>query len=156
MSKMGLHDPFGHLKHNLWPKEKSGIKLAIWLSTTKSWESTWFPCVQVACDTLLESLQWGLQLCLKRHSDRRSATEEVIVPQSCGSSNLGDFETPKSIWMRAPRRGAKYTIWGKVVASPESGPWWVLWIRSHPWLVLAPKVLQLCINHFLLVLCKSV
>jgi hypothetical protein len=25
MSKMGLHDPFGHLKHKLWPKERSGI-----------------------------------------------------------------------------------------------------------------------------------
>ncbi len=24
-----------------------------------------------------------------------------------------------------------------------------------PWLVLAPKVLQLCTNHFVLVLCKS-
>jgi hypothetical protein len=23
MSKMGLHDPFGHLKHKLWPKEGS-------------------------------------------------------------------------------------------------------------------------------------
>jgi hypothetical protein len=21
MSKMGLHDPFGHFKHKLWPKE---------------------------------------------------------------------------------------------------------------------------------------
>ncbi len=27
---------------------------------------------------------------------------------------------------------------------------------SCPWLVLAPKVLQLCTNHFVLVLCKSV
>jgi hypothetical protein len=25
-----------------------------------------------------------------------------------------------------------------------------------PWLVLAPKVLQLCTNHFVLVLCRSV
>jgi len=25
-----------------------------------------------------------------------------------------------------------------------------------PWLVLAPKVFQLCINHFVLVLCKLV
>jgi hypothetical protein len=39
MSKMGLHDPFGYLKHKLWPKEGSGIKLPIWLSATKSWES---------------------------------------------------------------------------------------------------------------------
>jgi len=29
MSKMGSHDPFGHLKHKLWPKEGLGVKLAI-------------------------------------------------------------------------------------------------------------------------------
>jgi hypothetical protein len=39
MSKMGSHDPFGHFKHKLWPKEMSKVKLAIWLSTIKSQES---------------------------------------------------------------------------------------------------------------------
>jgi len=29
MSEMGLHDPFGHLKHKLWPKEGPGVKLAV-------------------------------------------------------------------------------------------------------------------------------
>jgi hypothetical protein len=29
MCEMSLHDPFGHLKHNLWPKEGPGIKLTI-------------------------------------------------------------------------------------------------------------------------------
>jgi len=29
----------------------------------------------------------------------------------------------KVIWMWAPWRSAKYTIRGKVVASPKSGPW---------------------------------
>ncbi len=29
MSKMGSHDPFGHLKRKLWPKEKLGINWAI-------------------------------------------------------------------------------------------------------------------------------
>jgi len=29
----------------------------------------------------------------------------------------------KAIWMWAPWRGAEYTIRGKVVASPKSGPW---------------------------------
>jgi hypothetical protein len=29
MSKMGFHDPFGHLKHKLWPKERPGVKLTI-------------------------------------------------------------------------------------------------------------------------------
>ncbi len=27
---------------------------------------------------------------------------------------------------------------------------------SYPWLVLTPKMLQLCTNHFVLVLCRSV
>jgi hypothetical protein len=35
----------------------------------------------------------------------------------------------------------------KVVASPKSGPWWVLWVRLCPWFVLAPKVFQLFINQ---------
>jgi hypothetical protein len=29
MSTMGSHDPFGYLKHKLWPKEGSGDKLPI-------------------------------------------------------------------------------------------------------------------------------
>jgi len=36
MFKMGSHDPFGHLKHKLWPKERPKVKFSIWLSTTKS------------------------------------------------------------------------------------------------------------------------
>ncbi len=29
MFKMGLHEPFGHMKHKLWPKERLGIKFTI-------------------------------------------------------------------------------------------------------------------------------
>jgi hypothetical protein len=148
MSEMGSHDPFGHLKHKLWPKERSGVKLAVWLPTTKSQESTQFPYVQVACNTLLESSRRRLQLYFKPHPDRRSA-HKVIAPQNCRSSNFGNFGTPiwesqdkKAIWMWASWRGAEYIIKGKVVASPKSGPWWILWVRICPWLVLAPKVLS--------------
>jgi hypothetical protein len=35
MSKMGSHDPFGHLKHKLWPKEGPQVKLTIWLRPLK-------------------------------------------------------------------------------------------------------------------------
>ncbi len=48
----------------------------------------------------------------------------------------------KAIRMWPPWSGAEYTIWGKVVASSESGPWWVKWIQNCPWLVLAPRVFQ--------------
>jgi hypothetical protein len=57
MFKMGSHDPFRHLKHKLWPKEGSGVKLAIWLPITKSRESPRFPCLKVACHIRLEISQ---------------------------------------------------------------------------------------------------
>jgi len=49
-------------------------------------------------------------------------------------SQLGRFQTwesrdKKTIWMWALWRGAKYTIRGKVVVSPNSRPWWVLCVR---------------------------
>jgi len=46
------------------------------------------------------------------------------------------------IRMQVQWRGTENTIWGKVVASPESRPWWVKWIQSCMWLVLAPRVFQ--------------
>jgi hypothetical protein len=54
---------------------------------------------------------------------------------------LGSHET-KSHSDVGATSNAKNTIWEKVVASPESGPWWVLWNQSCLWLVLAPRVLQ--------------
>jgi hypothetical protein len=44
MSKMWSHDPFGYLKHKLWPKEGPGVKLPIWFLATKSWKSPRFLC----------------------------------------------------------------------------------------------------------------
>jgi hypothetical protein len=93
MFKVGSHDPFGHIKHKLWPKERLGVKLAIWLLTTKSQGSPRFPYVQVAYNMFLENSQQGLQLCLRLHLNRRSA-QKVMGPQSCGSPNFGNFETP--------------------------------------------------------------
>jgi hypothetical protein len=132
MSKMGSYDSFRHLKHKLWPKERPGVKLAIWLPTTKSQESTRFTWLQTTCHISLESSRRGLQLCFRPHYDRRSV-EEVMCPQSPGSPRWQDFRTPtresrerKAIWMQVPWRGTEYTIRGKVVASPKSGPWWIL------------------------------
>jgi hypothetical protein len=89
----------GYLKHKLWPKEGLGVKLPIWLSTTKSWESPQFPYMQVACHIPWESSQQGLQLCLnltnpKLHLNRRSA-HKVMGLQSRRNFNFGNFGTPK-------------------------------------------------------------
>jgi hypothetical protein len=149
---MGSHDPFGHLKHKLWPKERLGVKLIIWLPTTKSQELIWFPCVQVACDILLESSRWGLQLCSRPHLNHRSA-HKIMGPQSHKSPNFGNFGIP--IWMGVSWKGTMYNIRGKVMASPKSGPWWVFWVRVCSWLVLTPKVLQLCINELIVWFCAN-
>jgi hypothetical protein len=50
-----LDKPFGHLQHKLWSKEGPGVKLTVWLPTTKSQESIRPGCVQVECSTPLES-----------------------------------------------------------------------------------------------------
>jgi hypothetical protein len=81
MYKMGLRDPFGHLKHNLWPKERSGIKLVAWLPTIKSWKAIWFPYMQVACDIPLENSQQEIQLFFRPHLNQRF-TRKVMGPQS--------------------------------------------------------------------------
>jgi hypothetical protein len=91
MFKMGSHDPFEYLQHKLTQKERSGIKLAVWFPTRKSWESTLY--VQVECNTSLESSQWELQLCFRPHPNQRSK-QRVIVSQSCKSPNHGIFRTP--------------------------------------------------------------
>jgi hypothetical protein len=50
----------------------------------------------------------------------------------------------------------KYTIRGKVVASRESGPWWILWIYVCSWLVHAPKCSNYALTNLLFGLCTSV
>jgi hypothetical protein len=126
MFKMGSHDPFGHFQHKLWPKERSRVKLPIWLSTMGSWESTWFPCVQVACGTLLKRSGQGLQLWFRPQPDQRS-TQEVIVPQSCKTSSLSDFETP--IWDSHLESWDKKSFGchscGEVQSILYGGRWWL-------------------------------
>ncbi len=93
MSKMALHEPFGHLQHKLCTQEGSGVKLPIWLPTTKSQESTRPRCVQVKCDTPLES-SWGeLQVFFRPHLNWRSK-QKLMNSQSPGNSNWDSFETP--------------------------------------------------------------
>jgi hypothetical protein len=45
MSKMGSDESFEHLTHKLWPRKGLKVKLTIWLLTTKSRKSPWFPFV---------------------------------------------------------------------------------------------------------------
>jgi len=93
MSKMGWHDPFEHLKHKLWPKERLEVKLAVWLPTTKSWESTQFPCVQVRATHRWKAFNQGYNFCFKLHLNRRSA-HKVMGPKVAKIPTLGILGLP--------------------------------------------------------------
>jgi hypothetical protein len=136
ISKMASHWPFGHLQPKLWAKE--GVKLAVWLPTTKSQESTSSRHPIWNFDTSLERSRRGLQLWFRLCCDP-TLQSGVMSSQSPGTptetisgqfrdSNLG-VPRKRAIWMWPRWRAAENTIRGKVVASPESGPWWVKWVQ---------------------------
>jgi len=58
-----------------------------------------------------------------------------------------------AIWMWASWRSTWYIIRVKLVASPKSEPWWVLWIWICLWFILTPKVFQLCTNQLVVWFC---
>jgi hypothetical protein len=149
MSKMCSHCSFGHLKHKLLLKERLGFKLAIWLPTTKHKKSTRFPYVQATCNIPLENSQQGLQLCFRPHCNRTFA-QKIMRLQSHGSPRI---ESHLGVAL-VERRRVYYK--GEGGGFPQVRAVVSLVCPSCPWLVLAPKVLQLCTNHFVLVLCKFV
>jgi hypothetical protein len=62
----------------------------------------------------------------------------------------------KAIWMWAPWRGPEYTMKGEGGGFPQVRAVVSLVCLCCPWFVLAPKVLQLCTNHFVWVVCRPV
>jgi len=99
---MGSHDPFEYLKHKLWPKEKLGVKVPIWLPPTKIQKLPWFICMQVACHMFLKSSWRGVQLRFKPHFHRRFAKRSYKPPKLCKSQfhKFRDFQLggPKTKW----------------------------------------------------------
>jgi hypothetical protein len=148
MSKMGSHCSFGHLKHKLWPKEGSRVKLPVWLPTKKSRESTRFTWLQITCNILLKSSRRELQLCFRLHLDPRYA-RKVMRLQSRESPRWGDFHLDVG-----PVERCIVYYKGEGGGFPQVQAVVSLVCLCCPWLVLAPKVLQLCTNHFVWVVCK--
>jgi hypothetical protein len=124
MSQMGSHGPFRFLKHKLWPKEGLGIKLSIWLSTTKSWESPWFLCLQVACNIPLKISWRGLQLGLDFISIR-GLQKKLWAPKVMGIQILRilglQLGSPRTKWHLCAGPMAMYREYykGKGVIFPQ-------------------------------------
>jgi len=161
MSKMGSHCSFKHLKHKLWPKEGPRVKLPIWLPTRKSRESTRFICLKTTCNIPLESSRRELQLCLRPNFNQRFF-RKVMGLQNRRSPNCRDFGIPtqESRERKAPDVSsvASHKVYykGEGGGFPQVRAVVNLVCPCCSWLVLAPRVLQLCINHFVWVVCRLV
>jgi hypothetical protein len=90
---------------------------------------------------LKESYKFSLDLVPIRGWDEKLWAPKVPGVQTGTVSGLPLRMPGKSaIRMQVRRWDTENTIWGKVVASPESGLWWVKWVQGCPWFVLAPRV----------------
>jgi hypothetical protein len=134
---------------------------SIWLLTTKSEESPWFPCMQVACNISLKRSRREIQLCFRPHLNQSLHTKlwapKVAGILIMGISGLSLWESwDKMIWVLVLWLSRKYTIGGKVVASSKSGLWGVLWVCVCLWLVRAPKCPNYALTNLLFGLCRFV
>jgi hypothetical protein len=132
---MGLHHPFGHLKHKLWPKKGPRVKLTIWLPTTKSQKIDPIFLRTSGVRHTVKIFSTRVTTLLQTSSPSEVCTWSYGLPKLQESqpwqfrdSHLG-VPRQKAIWMWAPWAATEYIIRGKVVASPKSRPRWVLWIR---------------------------
>jgi hypothetical protein len=119
---MASHEPFGHLQHKLWSKEGPGVKLAIWLPTTKSQKSTQSRCVQVKYDTPLESSQGELQLCFKPCPNPRLG-RKIMNAQSPKSPNQDNFGIP--LWESREKVPFGCKCGGETQRILYGGRWWL-------------------------------
>jgi len=81
---MASYWQFRHLQPKLWAKEGPRVKLAIWLPTTKSRESTSSRRRLEERDTTLESSRWELQHRFRTRPDPSSGRGTMAI-QSSGS-----------------------------------------------------------------------
>jgi hypothetical protein len=92
--------------------------------------------------------RWGLQLCFRPHLNWKSA-QKITHPQSRGNPNFGNFRTPKTKCHLDVGFVAKHKVYhkGEGGGFPQVRAVVSLVSASCSWLILTPKVLQLCTNQ---------
>jgi hypothetical protein len=149
MSKMASHCPFGHLQPKLWAKEGPGVKLPVWLPTTKSRESTSSRRRLKECNMALESSWRELQLWF-RACPNSSLGRGATTVQSSGIPTQDRFGTPT--WESREKEPFGCSFHGETQIILYGGRWWLppspgcgeSSSPSCPWFVLTPKGVPEC------------
>ncbi len=162
MSKLSSHCSFGHLKHKLWPKEGPRVKLSILLATRKKLGIN--PIYLVANDMrhIVEKLSTRATTLLL------TASRSEVCSQSYGAPKLQEFQLARFQDSHSKVPGEKSHLdvdlvercriyyKGEGGGFPQVRVMVSLVCPCCPWLVLTPKVLQLCSNHLVWVVCRPV
>jgi hypothetical protein len=146
---MASHWQFGHLQPKLWAKEGAGVKLPVWLPTTKSRESTSSQHLILECDMALESSGGELQLRFKPRFDRTLKSGDMSS-QSPGIPTWDNFEIPP--WQSQEKEPFGCSLGRELQSILYGGRWWLplspgrgeSCVSKCPWLVPTPKGVPEC------------
>jgi hypothetical protein len=149
MFKMASHWSFGHLQPKLWANERPGVKLTIWLSTTKSRESTSSRHPNLEWDMALDSSRRELQLRFRPHLDQTWYLGDMSS-QSSGTPTQDSFGTPT--WESREKEPFGCGSHGVTQRILYGGRWWLppssgygeSCVSKCPWLVPTPKGVPEC------------
>jgi hypothetical protein len=153
---MGSHDPFGYLKHKLWPKKGPGVKSPIWFPTTKSQESPWLLACRWHVTYHWKSLNKGYNFALKltpiKGLHKKLCASEVAEVSILGISGLPTWDSRDKMTFGCRPLVARHREYYK----GEGGGFLQVQVVGSfmssycPWFVRAPKVLQLCTNQLVI------
>jgi len=162
MSKMGLHDPFGHLKHTSYGQtkgQKSNWQFDFRPLKIKN-RPNFLTCrwrVTHRWKALDEGYNFSLNIISIKVLHAKLWAPKVAKVPIVGISKLplGNLETKCHLDVGLVERHSVYYK-GKGGSFPQVRAMVNLVSSSCPWFVLTLKVFILCTNHLMLVLCRSV
>jgi hypothetical protein len=102
--------------------------------------------------TILLQTSSQLEVCTQSYGHPKSQESQLWEFRD---SHLG-VSGQNDIWVLVMWSGIEYTIRGKVVASPKSRLWWVLWVCGCLCFVHAPKCSNYTLTNLLFGLCRFV
>jgi hypothetical protein len=141
---MASHWSFGDLQPKLWAKEGPGVKLAVWLPTTKSRESTSSRHSIWVCNIALEISWWGLQLWFRPRCNRTLQSGVMAVQSSRSPAGIISglhFGGPGNLRHLdvACMASCKEYYMGEGGGFPPSSGRGESCVSKCPWLVPTPK-----------------
>jgi hypothetical protein len=158
---MGLHDPFGHLKNKLWPKEGPGVKLPIWARPLKVENLPNFLMCRWHVTHRWKSFNKGYNFASGLISIEGLHTK-LWAPKVVGVPTLGisglPLRSPRKKWHLGASSVARHIVYykGEGGGFPQVQAMVSLWVCVCLCFVGAPKCSNYALTKLLFRLCRFV